>query len=143
MKYSFNHIEMPVLAKVSFGSDAFKAYVNAGPSIGYNMGGKATVKFSDEKESVKLRFADKEDTDKISYFDSKNYNRTDFGLQFGGGLGFQAGPGMLLLDVRYGLGLSNFQKTPDTLPFNKTKEDYKSQNRVVAISVGYAIPLGN
>ncbi|QHT66009.1 PorT family protein [Rhodocytophaga rosea] len=143
IKTSFNHIELPVLAKVSFGSDAFKAYVNAGPSFAYNMGGKTTLKFNDEKESMKLRFADKEDTDEISYIDPEYSNRTDFGVQFGGGLGFQAGPGMLLLDVRYGLGLTNFEKTPEKLPVGVTKEDYKSQNRVVAISIGYAIPLGN
>jgi hypothetical protein len=143
IKYSFNHIELPVLAKVSFGSDAIKAYINAGPSFSYNLGGKLSSKFNDNKESIKLRFADKEDTNEISYINPEDNNRTDLGVQFGGGLGFQAGPGMLLLDVRYGLGLTNFERTPDTLPIGVTKEDYKSQNRVVALSIGYAIPFGN
>ncbi len=116
-----NYLELPVLVKISFGSETIKGYVNAGPSIGYALSGKTKIGST---------------TSKITFDDTDN--RTDFGLQFGGGVGFQAGPGSILLDLRYGYGLTNTSKTPS----GGNSSDYKSQNRVVAVSVGYAIPLG-
>lgn len=140
-KYIMNHIELPVIAKASFGSNAVKAYVNAGPSVGFALGGKYSYKFSgmgENEEGIgKIRFGEG-DADETTYLAKEEYNRVDLGMQVGGGLALQAGPGSLLLDARYGLGLSNFSKTPD----GESASDYKSQNRVFAISVGYAIPFG-
>jgi hypothetical protein len=141
-KLYLNHLELPVLAKVSFGGESVKAYVNAGPSVGFNMGGKLKYEFENESESIKLRFGDKENTDETWYIDKEDYNRVDLGMQFGGGLALQAGPGSLILDARYGLGLSNFRKAPETIPSGMSKSDFKNQNRVFALSLGYAIPLG-
>jgi hypothetical protein len=139
-KTGMNHIEMPVLAKASFGSEAVKAYINAGPSVGFALGGhysyQSTGMFNMES-SGKIRFGEGED-DETLYLDTEDYNRIDVGMQFGGGVALKAGPGSLLLDARYGLGLSNFWKTPE----GESSEDYKSRNRVFAISVGYAIPFG-
>lgn len=80
-----NYIEIPVLAKYSFGI----AYVNAGPSIGLM-------------------------TDKKSAF-IQNYGsepkRFEFGVQMGAGVAFPVGIGKLVVDGRYALGLSEISKT--------------------------------
>jgi opacity protein-like surface antigen len=140
-QYTLNYLEVPVLAKIAFGSETIKGYVNAGPSLGFGLGGKRlktdlnngvakteeiSVQFGKEPESY---------TGKDEFID----NRMDFGLQFGGGVGIKLGPGSLLLDMRYGLGMSNLI---DADPNQTTSDANKSQNRVIALSLGYAIPLG-
>jgi hypothetical protein len=69
----------------------------------------------------------------ITDWDGNAYyeNRFDIGLQFGGGFSYSLGPGAILLDFRYGLGLIDIQK------------EMKSTNNVLAISAGYAFPLGS
>lgn len=102
--YNFNYIEVPVLAKYSFGL----AYVNAGPSIGFLMG--------------------KNDKVKAAYGKTKSI---DFGLQMGAGVAIPAGPGKVIVDGRYNLGLSNISD----------EKGVDVKNRGFAISLGYAIPL--
>lgn len=102
--YNFNYIEIPILAKYSFGP----LYVNAGPSIGFLMG--------------------KNDRIKEAYGKTRSI---DFGLQMGAGVAIPAGPGKLIVDGRYNLGLNNISDEKGT--------DVK--NRGFAISLGYAIPL--
>ncbi|AQX05818.1 hypothetical protein ATB99_14760 [Elizabethkingia meningoseptica] len=98
--YNFNYIEIPVLAKYSFGP----LYVNAGPSIGFLTG----------------------KSDKVSKTHS-----VDFGIQMGAGLAIPAGPGKLIIDGRYNLGLNNISN----------EKGLSVKNRGVAITLGYAIPL--
>nr|WP_315031679.1 porin family protein [uncultured Chryseobacterium sp.] len=102
--YTFNYIEIPVLAKYSFGP----VYLNAGPSIGFLMG--------------------KNDRIKATYGKTKTI---DFGLQMGAGVAIPAGPGKLIVDGRYNLGLSNISD----------EKGINVKNRGFAISLGYAIPL--
>lgn len=102
--YNFNYIEIPVLAKYSFGP----VYVNAGPSIGFLMG--------------------KNDKIKSAYGKTKS---VDFGLQMGAGIAIPVGPGKVIVDGRYNLGLSNISD----------ENGMNVKNRGFAISLGYAIPL--
>jgi hypothetical protein len=143
-KTRFNFIEIPVLVKVSFGSETVKGYVNAGPSLGYALNGKNSFKFSEMGLTVsgseRIKFAEEPadgGDDETTYYNPEFVNRVDLALQFGGGVGFQAGPGMLLLDARYGLGMSKFYKAQEDIDF---KGDGKS--RTLALTLGYAIPLG-
>ncbi|QHT66010.1 PorT family protein [Rhodocytophaga rosea] len=115
-----NYFELPVLAKINFGGESFKLYVNGGPSVSYALFGKTN--------NTDIEFGDGAD---VSF-----NNRIDLGLQFGGGIGIKAGPGDILLDARYGLGLSNLLDDPIA------GTDNELQNRVFAFTVGYAIPLG-
>jgi opacity protein-like surface antigen len=138
-----NFLEIPVLGKVSFGSETVKAYVNAGPSLGYALGGRMTAKDDGETESVKIRFGDQESTDEVYYMSTEEFNRIDLGLQFGAGVGFQVGPGTLLLDARYGLGMSNFVKAQkETFGGVTISMPADGKSRTLAFTVGYAIPLG-
>jgi hypothetical protein len=138
MKIHTNYLEVPLLAKVAFGSESVKAYLNVGPSFGYGLGGnvnyKANIMGFPIEGTGKVKFGEKpEDANEEDWYIE---NRIDLGLQFGGGLAFKAGPGSILLDARYGYGMSNLSKD------SSGSGDNKSQNRTIAISLGYAIPLG-
>jgi hypothetical protein len=139
--YQLNYLEIPVLAKISFGGETFKGYLNAGPSLGYGLGGKylkKDIKSGVTKTEESSIIFDKEPEGyegKDMYLD----NQLDFGLQFGGGLGVKLGPGSVLLDLRYGMGMTNLL---DPTPNQAASDSHKSQNRVMAVTIGYAIPLG-
>jgi hypothetical protein len=144
---AFNYLEVPVLAKINFGTERLKLYVNAGPSVGYALNGRfkqdisgGLLAFSTESKNVFGEEPDNSIGDE-TYLSPKYYNRVDVGVQFGGGIGLVVGPGMVLLDARYGMGLTNFFKgNPD----NSISDDDQPnvQNRVSAFMLGYAIPLG-
>ncbi len=119
-----NYLELPVLAKVSFGSEAIKGYVNAGPSLAMGLTGNYKVEGGENAGETDIRFGDPSN-DGRRYLD----NRFDFGLQFGGGASIGAGPGSVVVDARYGLGLSDLN------------DESKSKNRAFAFTLGYAIPL--
>ncbi len=144
LRNRLNFLEIPVLGKVSFGSETVRAYVNAGPSLGYALGGRMTAQNEDgETEFVKVRFGDEKSTDDVFYMPTKYFNRIDLGLQLGAGVGFQVGPGSLLLDARYGLGMSNFVKAQkETFGGVTISMPADGKSRTLAFTVGYAIPLG-
>jgi len=159
-KYKFNTLEIPLLVKATFGDD-FKYYGNLGPYFNYKMGGKyesewkiTTSNFSEtETESGnnngKIIFKeapnnyDGDDT----YLNPKYFNRIDFGLYFGGGIAKQLGPGVLNLDIRYGLGFSDFFKDEYFKELNGSKSSssdgdkpvgYKAfKNRNFSITLAY------
>lgn len=79
-KYNLNYLEIPVLAKYSFGP----VFVNAGPSLGLRLG---------ENNKIKNEYG--------------ALKKIDFGVQFGAGVALPAGPGKFIIDARYSLGLSN------------------------------------
>ena len=78
--FNLNYLELPVLAKYSFGI----GYINAGPSLGLRLG---------ENDNVKNVLG--------------GTKSLDFGLQMGAGLAIPAGSGKIIVDGRYNLGLSN------------------------------------
>jgi hypothetical protein len=134
---TINYLELPVLAKVTFGSGT-KFFLNAGPSIGFGLGGKATYEIIYSEtymgETVtetmegngKVKFGDEPDEyeGEDAYFD----NRLDLGLQFGGGA---IVANKIMIDVRYGLGFSNLWDG----------EENKSQHRVFQFTVGIPLTL--
>ncbi len=86
----FYTIESPLLARLSLG----KVYINAGPSIAYNLFG--TMKIGDESSKA------------ISFKQSvASYKRWDAGIQLGGGYKFNTKQKSVVLDIRYTYGLSN------------------------------------
>jgi hypothetical protein len=103
-----NTIELPVLARFHFG----KFYVNAGPSIAYNLSGKRKI----EDVSTKLSFANS----------TEGYKRFDAGVQMGGGVEFPFKQKRIALDIRYNYGLTNIAYNKDI------------HNRAVMISVHFS-----
>lgn len=98
-KQTWNYIEIPVLVKYKFGTDAVKAAVMAGPSLGFALSAK------DDTDGVET------DLD----FDEDGVKRGDLGFNFGGMVGF----GNFFVDLRYQLGLSNLADDDEVTVNNK------------------------
>jgi len=84
-----NTLELPVLARLHVG----KFYMNAGPSIGYNLSGNREI----NEKSSKLSFKNSDD----------GFKRLDAGIQMGGGFEFPLKQKRVALDIRYVHGLTN------------------------------------
>lgn len=136
-KFTINYLEVPLLFKYTHDLELLKIFVNLGPSFSLGLGGKVktTTPFGDDEASVKFGEAPANTTD--VYFD----NRLDLGLQGGLGVAVTLGPGDVVLEGRYGYGFSNLFDKDEAL--NLTREDVKTQHRVISIQLGYSIPLGN
>ncbi|MEJ7913334.1 MAG: porin family protein [Chitinophagaceae bacterium] len=82
-------VEFPVLARVDIG----KVYLNAGPSIAYNLSGTSKI----------------DDVSKALSFDnsSEGFKRWDAGIQMGAGYRFKIKQKPVALDIRYSYGLTN------------------------------------
>jgi hypothetical protein len=108
--FRLNTVELPVLARFHFG----KFYVNAGPSIAYNLSGDKKI----NDLSTKLSFENS----------SQGFKRFDAGIQMGGGVEFPFRQKRIALDLRYNYGLTN-------ISYNK-----EMYNRAVMISVHFSKP---
>lgn len=140
------YLEMPLLAKATLGKGRLRGFGNAGPSLGYLLGSKNA--FALVVDGQKVPLAGNVRTDKPF----GGVNRLEIALQAGGGLELGVGPGTLLVEARYGLGLTHYIRahkayvmadTPDLgeVPvYFKVPADQKS--RSFAFTCGYAIPLG-
>ena len=105
------YIEVPVIAIYSFGSDAVKISLFAGPYFAWGVGG------------YKIESGDK--LKNISFGSSKNNDLKSFdiGFNFGAGINFKG----LLISAQYGIGLSNL--APVTI------NDSEIKNKVIGISI--------
>jgi hypothetical protein len=112
-----NYLELPVLARANMGP----VFLLAGPSLGMSLNGKTET--AGTKRDV--NFGNRTD----------EYRRADLGLQVGGGLALNAGPGQLTVDARYGFGLTDID--------NVSGNSNRTRNGVWAFTLGYAIPLGS
>ncbi len=108
-----SYLEFVVLAKYSVPvSPVIKIFFEAGPQLGIKM---SATEHSDATGT---------DTD-ISQFISG----TDFDLVVGTGTAFRVGPGNILFDVRYNIGLSSIQKNGNA----------HNSNQVFSMAVGYGL----
>ena len=95
-------IEMPVLARLHLG----KFYLNAGPSIAYQTGGKVTLSPTETspETKTKIQFGNGDD----------EYKRWDAGVEFGGGYELPFKKTMrVTFDVRYHVGLVNISNVSE------------------------------
>lgn len=109
-KLCLNTLEIPVLARFHFG----KFYMNAGPSIAYNLSGNRKI----NDLSTKLSFANS----------SEGIKRFDAGIQMGAGIEFPFKQRRIALDIRYSYGLTNIAY------------DREIYNRALMISVHFSKP---
>lgn len=99
-EYKLDYFEIPLLLKfiIPLKGSGVKPALFAGPSIAFNMSAKTKVESGDESFEE----------------DIEDVKSTDFGLVFGGGLGFPVGNGELGVDIRYILGLSTIDDSADS-----------------------------
>ncbi len=132
-----SYLELPILAKASFGNENLKGFITAGPTFGYWLNGKmkvnATERYSDDFSEFEESYSEQYDVD-FDNDDDGEENRFETGASFGAGLGYKLGAGMLNIEARYTLGLSSINETSE-------EDDTKSKNRVFGISVAYLFSL--
>lgn len=145
-------LEIPLLAKVKFGPEAFKIHVLAGPSIGFGLSGKFkndySLKQTDEDGNVIFNVTevttgkavflkDGYNSDKLGDNDLP-VNRTNFNLHLGAGFSVNVGTMSVFLDGRYIIGLNDH--FPDE---EGTEDDEKlsGKSQRIGISVGLLFPL--
>lgn len=116
-KLKLNYLEIPILAKATFG-EVTKFYVNVGPSLGYGLNGKVKVKEGSLEEDFDVNFGD--EVDEIE-------KRMDVGLQLGAGVIIAE---KIMIDLRYGLGLTSLN------------EESKVKNNVLQFTVGVPLSIG-
>jgi hypothetical protein len=142
-----SYMEMPLLVKASYNIGKLKLHAIAGPSLAFALGGN----YKDQSEylgkttsgsgTIYFKSWPAGYNGNNQYYTAADHNRVDIGLQFGGGVGYELGPGTIILDARYGIGLINFERklnngNPGSNPFNNV-----SKFRALAITLGYSIPL--
>jgi hypothetical protein len=108
-----SYLEFVVLAKYSVPvSPVIKIFFEAGPQLGIKM---SATEHSDATGT---------DTDISQYISG-----TDFDLVVGTGTAFRVGPGNIIFDVRYNIGLSSIQKNGNA----------HNSNQVFTMAVGYGL----
>lgn len=123
---TLNYLEIPVLARVSFG----KFYAATGTYIGFGVGGKYkgsnTYLGHTEQHEGKVKFGGEPD----NYAGSNAYvNALDLGIQIGAGVKVS----VIVIDLRFGLGLTDL--------IDKRDLNTQTLNRSLQLTVG--IPVRN
>lgn len=121
----FNYLEAPLLMKAKFGSEQVKAFVMAGPALGYAMNGRVRTQSSGILE---FQLSD----NKID-LDAINYERFEFSGVVGAGVQIDAGFGNITLDGRFQQGITELYDIPLV--------SERVRNRGFAINAGVSIPL--
>ncbi len=90
--YTFDYIEIPLLLKfmIPIQGSNIKPAIFAGPHVAINTTAKVKAEYQGDSQEE----------------DIEDFKSSEFGLQFGGGVGFTVGKGELGFDIRYILGLS-------------------------------------
>jgi len=121
----FSYVEVPLLAKYSFGSKNFQAYLTAGPTFGYATSGrihtKARVLVDFDLGSIKINL------------DDINYNRFEIGAAAGAGISYTTGFGKFFADARYLHGFTELYDFPLV--------EEKIKNKGFGVNVGFMVPL--
>jgi hypothetical protein len=123
-KVKLDYLEVPALFKIAFGTGTTQPYLLAGPTMGFLLSAKTTLKASGQGVNI-----DEEE-------DIKEFLKsTDFGLNFGAGISFPAGNNAIFVEGRYGLGLTNINDDPDD-------PDTDVKTKGIQVMGGITFPLG-
>ena len=115
-KFTLDYVEIPVLLRFDVPAASVTPFVYAGGSVGF-------------EASCKVEEEDAESVDCEDF--GVDTESTDFGVLFGGGVGFPAGPGRLFVEGRYTVGLADVD----------AGEGLEAKNRSGAVMVGYSVSL--
>ncbi|MBN2031224.1 PorT family protein [bacterium] len=120
-----NYIEIPILLKILLGSGNAKPYIMAGPTIGFVMSANMEVSF--------LGMTAEGDIKDLM-------ESLDYGVSFGGGIGFAMGNNTFFVEARYTMGLADVFKggefQGDIIP------DEEVKTKGIQIMGGFCVPLG-
>ncbi|NDK56557.1 porin family protein [Pontibacter fetidus] len=116
----YDYLELPLLAKISFGAPDFQGFITAGPTFGYWASGKDVYK------SGGIEFS--EDLEENGFVEK----RSEVGGSIGAGFAAALGAGSLNFDLRYGAGFTSVYESDD---------DDKLRNSGFNVSVAYLFGL--
>ena len=130
-----NYIEIPILLKLKIPAGPVLPNFYVGPALGLRAGVGGFLQIDDDKEEF---------TDEMKENLKEQTNVIDFGLAMGGGLDIVAGPGRVLIDIRYTLGFIQGAKlTKEMEDAGLEKDDLPpDKNGALSFLVGYAIDFG-
>lgn len=114
-----DYVEIPLLVRFNIPAQAVSPFVYAGGAVAF----EASCTLEETDGTVTLE-ADCED----GGLDTES---TDFGVLFGGGLAFAAGPGDVFVEGRYNIGLVDVA----------AEEGVEVKNRSGAVMIGYSVSL--
>ena len=126
---AIDYLEVPVLLNLNIptGPAPVQPRVYAGGNISFELA--CDVNTAQEGVSGSVECA----SDAADDFLGAETKSTDFGLLFGGGLGFPAGPGAFNVDVRYDLGLTDI--------FDDDADEVELKNRNFQAVAGYSVSI--
>lgn len=110
---NLNYLEIPILFKLLIPAGIITPSLYAGPAFASKLG---KVNGKDVSDGDVQYWTD-ENTDKC-------VNGFDFGIAMGGDIGIKAGPGTIIIDARYTLGLTKNFKLKDELKSDGITEEY-------------------
>ena len=121
------YVDIPVFLKVNIGSpNKTHLFLMAGPYLGYAISGTLnSVSTGNQTVSSSSAFD----------FNSNNYNRFDYGVAGGLGIGIPIGNGTLTLDGRYNQGIGNLSRSYNSSA--PTFTNGKSNNQWISVGLGY------
>lgn len=117
---SIDELSVPILVKFRF-LPTPTPYVIFGGEIAYIVSSKATYEYNN--------ITDGESQTGTEVY-KEGINRMDYGLVFGGGIEFKAGPVYVFIEGRYHVGLADIAGTDPNIPEVK-KEDWIKTNALV------------
>lgn len=135
VRFSYHYVQLAVLPRFVYDQDIIRYYLNAGPTLGWLIGGSANFM----GENVKIEFVDTDEyvpQAKQFQFLKDNTNRLEASLSLGGGIIVDAGKGAFTVDLRYDWGLTNIREDYDSKGVK-----LKNKNNVISISLGYLFEL--
>ncbi len=121
-----HQINIPLLAKYKFGNEKVKAYVMAGPEMGYAVGGNFKTQAHLLIDITLLN-------EKLN-LSKTGIQRFELGATAGGGVAFNTGAGELFFDARYYRGFSELVDLPIV--------ELPVRNKGFQFNIGYMFPIG-
>lgn len=115
-KAKVGYLEIPLLFKVVIPAGVVLPNVYVGPALDVLLYSKIVYDDGDDEDM-------KDDTKSV-----------DFGLAMGGGLDIKAGPGRVIIDLRYTLGFIDIN--------DPSEEGYEMMNGALTFLAGYGIDFG-
>ena len=136
-RFKVNYLELPILAKFLMPAGDIELYAAVGPYLGYALNGTIQWQYTQTISGQTTLITSEED---VAFKEDKDaeavLRRLDLGMVFSTGVQVPVGPGSILLDVRYSLGILNVVP-----PF--IEEDIQITHSGMGLSLGYLIPLNN
>ncbi|HPD65124.1 MAG TPA: porin family protein [Bacteroidia bacterium] len=128
--YKFSYLQLPLTVKAKIPFDRFNLFGMAGPYVAFLMGGMASEQGTaiiGKREMILKDFFEERKQD---------FTRFDIGFDLGAGAEIDAGPGRVLLQLRYDIGFIAVAKDQAVSPYQ-----YKSfgANRAWSIEAGYIL----